>query len=73
MPCPWRLAVEVIEQQLRRVDVLEDRHVFKPVFTFRQEGREKQRQGRVLGAAGRDGAVQRHAARDMHYIHFLSC
>ena len=60
----------VVAQDARQqVDVGEVRHVLQGQPVGRQQARDHQRQGRVLGAGDRDGAVQRAAAGDADAIH----
>ena len=50
-------------------DVGEARHVAKLKRLFRQEARDHQRQGRVLGPGNRDRTVERRAAPYANAIH----
>ena len=59
----------VAEDALEIDDVREARHVFKDQGFVGQQAGDHQRQGGVLGAGNRNGAVKRFAADDANAIH----
>ena len=59
----------IAEDALEERDVGEARHVVEGQRLVGQEARDHQRQGGVLGAGNRDGAVQPGAADDANAIH----
>ena len=59
----------IAEDALQQLDVGEARHVVEDERVLGEQARDHQRQGGVLGARNRDGAVQALAADDANSIH----
>ena len=59
----------IAEDAQKGGDIGEARHVGELERVLGEQARDHQRQGRVLGARDRNGAVQRHAAADLNAIH----
>ena len=59
----------IVEDALQLRHVGEPRHIVEDHGLRRQQARDHQRQGGVLGARNRNGAVQRRAADDADTIH----
>ena len=59
----------IAENALKQNDVGKPRHVFKDQRLLGQEARDHQRQGRVLGARDRNGAVEPMPPDDAYAIH----
>ncbi len=62
-------AAEAAEQVKGGVDVAQARHIAERRGAVHKDGREKDGQGRVLGAADADGARERNAAPDDELVH----